>query len=131
MTKPNKKFTGIVFGIVPEFQGKGVDAYLINEAKLVIQPMHQYEEYEMQWIGEFNPKMINLAELTPTQLQSVAFFNISHVCSWSGDKMIIKPVDTWTEIDLICAEITTDEMGQTTGVTLTDAKLAALQLLAP
>ena len=62
MTKPNKKFTGIVFGIVPEFQGKGVDAYLINEAKLVIQPMHQYEEYEMQWIGEFNPKMINLAE---------------------------------------------------------------------
>lgn len=45
--------------------------------------------------------------------------------------MIIKPVDTWTEIDLICAEITTDEMGQTTGVTLTDAKLAALQLLAP
>ena len=62
MTKPNKKFTGIVFGIVPEFQGKGVDAFMINEAKLVIQPLNQYKEYEMQWIGEFNPKMINVAE---------------------------------------------------------------------
>ncbi len=62
MTRPNKKFTGLVFGIVPEFQGKGVDAFLINEAKLVIQPLHQYTEYEMQWIGEFNPKMINVAE---------------------------------------------------------------------
>jgi hypothetical protein len=61
-TKPNKKFTGLVFGIVPEFQGIGVDAFIINEAKLVIQPLHQYEEYEMQWIGEFNPKMINVAE---------------------------------------------------------------------
>jgi len=61
-TKPNKKFTGLVFGIVPEFQGKGVDSYIINEAKMVIQPLHQYKEYEMQWIGEFNPKMINVAE---------------------------------------------------------------------
>jgi hypothetical protein len=61
-TKPNRKFTGLVFGIVPEFQGKGVDAFLINEAKKVIQPMKKYTEYEMQWIGEFNPKMINVAE---------------------------------------------------------------------
>jgi len=62
MTKPNKKFTGLVFGIVPEFQGKGVDSFMINEAKLVIQPLKQYTDYEMQWIGAFNPKMINVAE---------------------------------------------------------------------
>jgi hypothetical protein len=24
---------------------------MINEAKLVVQPMNKYEEYEMQWIG--------------------------------------------------------------------------------
>ncbi len=30
-TKTNKKFTGIVFGIIPEFQGKGIDAYMIVE----------------------------------------------------------------------------------------------------
>ena len=62
MTRPNKKFTGLVFGIVPEFQGKGVDAYMINEAKMVVQKQTHYTEYEMLWIGEFNPKMINVAE---------------------------------------------------------------------
>ncbi|MBL7724822.1 MAG: hypothetical protein JNK27_11765 [Chitinophagaceae bacterium] len=61
-TKKNNRFTGLVFGVVPEFQGTGVDSYMINEAKLVVQPMQKYEEYEMQWIGEFNPKMINVAE---------------------------------------------------------------------
>jgi hypothetical protein len=61
-TKPNNKFTGLVFGIVPEFQGMGVDAYMINEAANVIQPLNLYTDYEMQWIGEFNPKMINVAE---------------------------------------------------------------------
>jgi hypothetical protein len=62
-TKPCKKFTGLVFGIVPEFQGKGIDAFLIVEAdKLVKSPEVPYTEYEMQWIGAFNPKMLNVAE---------------------------------------------------------------------
>lgn len=61
--KPNKKFTGIVFGVVPEWQGKGVDAYIIAESAKVIQhPSVSYTEYEMQWIGDFNPKMINIAQ---------------------------------------------------------------------
>ena len=53
---------GLVFGVIPEFQGKGVDAYLIVEGGEVVQRMHKYDEYEMQWIGDFNPKMINIAE---------------------------------------------------------------------
>ena len=61
-TRKNTRFTGLVFGVVPEFQGMGVDAYIINEIKFVIQPMKKYLEYEMQWIGEFNPKMINVVE---------------------------------------------------------------------
>lgn len=56
------KFVGVVFGIVPEWQGKGVDAYIIMEAAKVIQVQHLYDDYEMQWIGEFNPKMVNIAE---------------------------------------------------------------------
>ena len=61
-TKRCKKFTGLVFGIVPEFQGKGVDAYMIMEGAKIIQVQMLYDDYEMQWIGEFNPKMINVAE---------------------------------------------------------------------
>jgi hypothetical protein len=72
-TKKCPKFTGLVFGIVPEFQGKGVDSYIIIEGCKAIQGVHIvngeyrlgkliYEDYEMQWIGDFNPKMINIAE---------------------------------------------------------------------
>ena len=61
-TKKCRKFTGLVFGIVPEWQGKGVDAYIIMEGAKVIQKGPTYEDYEMQWIGDFNPKMINIAE---------------------------------------------------------------------
>jgi hypothetical protein len=58
----NKKLTGIVFGLVPEFQGKGVDAFIIVEAAKIVQPQTAYTEYEMQWVGDFNPKMINIAK---------------------------------------------------------------------
>ncbi|HEX7754277.1 MAG TPA: hypothetical protein VF421_02950, partial [Niabella sp.] len=72
-TKPCNKFVGLVFGIVPEFQGKGADAYMIIEGCKLIQNLTIkngkyligtpiYDQYEMQWIGEFNPKMINVAE---------------------------------------------------------------------
>jgi hypothetical protein len=61
--RPSKKFTGLVFGVVPEWQGKGVDAFLIGECQKHVQsPSKPYLTYEMQWIGDFNPKMINVAE---------------------------------------------------------------------
>lgn len=56
------RFVGLVFGIIPEFHGKGVDAYMIVEAAKLIQKRLKYEDFEMQWIGDFNPKMINIAE---------------------------------------------------------------------
>ncbi|RAJ74026.1 hypothetical protein CLV59_111145 [Chitinophaga dinghuensis] len=62
MTGSCKKFVGILFGIVPEWQGKGADAYLIIEGAKVIQDNSGYDDYEMQWVGDFNPKMINVAE---------------------------------------------------------------------
>lgn len=76
-TKPCNKFVGLVFGIIPEFQGKGADAYMIVEGARLIQDITIkngtyslgtpiYENYEMQWIGEFNPKMINVAEALGT-----------------------------------------------------------------
>ena len=76
-TRRNSKFVGLVFGIVPEFQGKGVDSYIIIEGAKLIQQMKIekgeyilgkpiYDKYEMQWIGEFNPKMVNVAEALGT-----------------------------------------------------------------
>ena len=62
MTGACKRFVGVVYGIVPEFQGKGTDAYMIGECAKYVQPNQRYINYEMQWIGDFNPKMVNLAK---------------------------------------------------------------------
>jgi len=73
--RKNPRFVWIVFGIVPEWQGKGIDSYIIVEAAKVIQANLQYEEYEMQWIGDFNPKMIALAEnLTPIRSRQLTTY---------------------------------------------------------
>lgn len=69
------RFLGLVFGIIPEYQGKGVDSFMIIEAAKLIQPRHKYDVYEMQWIGDFNPKMINIAEsLGTTRTRKLATY---------------------------------------------------------
>ncbi|MBL7929266.1 MAG: hypothetical protein JNL47_07315 [Bacteroidia bacterium] len=60
--KKEKKMIGFVFGIIPEHQGKGVDAYLIVEAANFMQSKMLYDDLEMQWVGDFNPKMIAVCE---------------------------------------------------------------------
>lgn len=61
--KTNRKAFGILFGVVPEHQGKGVDGAIIMKARKVLQETYnRYDEYEMNWIGDFNPKMINVVE---------------------------------------------------------------------
>lgn len=57
----NNKFTGIVFGVVPEYQGKGIDYYMIVEGAKVIQTKTRYTELELQWQGDFNPRILNIS----------------------------------------------------------------------
>lgn len=60
---PNRKAFGILFGVVPEHQGTGADGALIMEARKVFQSgTLPYTHYEMNWIGDFNPKMIQVVE---------------------------------------------------------------------
>jgi hypothetical protein len=59
-TKGFNMFTGIVFGIVPEFQGKGIEAAIFNELGKVIQPGKKYDSLLISWIGSFNEKMIHI-----------------------------------------------------------------------
>lgn len=67
--KTNKKAFGILFGIVPEHQGKGVDGGMIMAFRKVMQEEYlRYEEYEMNWIGDFNSKMIRVAEQVTPQI---------------------------------------------------------------
>ncbi len=60
-TNPTNKMVGIVMGIVPMWQGKGVDALMFAACKKVLDTSGKYNELEMQWLGDFNTKMINMA----------------------------------------------------------------------
>lgn len=58
--EPCRTMMGIVFGIVPEFQGKGIEAAIFIELGLRIQPKKTYDHILINWIGDFNDKMIHL-----------------------------------------------------------------------
>lgn len=59
----NKKAFGVLFGIVPAHQGKGVDGAIIESFRVLMQERYnRYEFYEMNWIGDFNTKMIKMCE---------------------------------------------------------------------
>lgn len=58
----NKMF-GVVFGVVPSQQGKGLTGAIVKSvANLVQTDSWRYQEFEMNWIGDFNPSMIKVAE---------------------------------------------------------------------
>ena len=54
----NRKMLGMVFGVVPQHQGKGVDGAIIHAMARVLYKDKRYETLEMTGIGDFNPKMI-------------------------------------------------------------------------
>jgi len=60
---PPNKMLGLVFGVVPEHQGKGVEsAVIIRYDKMSGKPSFPYKTIEMNWIGDFNPKMMRVCE---------------------------------------------------------------------
>lgn len=56
------RMVGIIYGVVPKFQGMGVDYFMIVEAEKVIKPLNKYKEIEMLWQGDFNPKILNISK---------------------------------------------------------------------
>lgn len=54
---------GRIFGVVPEHQGKGLEAGLVKAfEKIARKPDFHYNELQMNWIGDFNPSMIKVVE---------------------------------------------------------------------
>ena len=57
------KAFGLIFGVIPEFQGKGVEGAIVMAfGNVALQPGFPYKELELNWIGDFNPAMMKLAE---------------------------------------------------------------------
>lgn len=63
LMRTNRKAFGILFGVVPEHQAHGLDGAMVLNSRQVLQDDYKrYDEYEMNWIGDFNPKMIVVVE---------------------------------------------------------------------
>ena len=60
--KKTKRALGLIFGAVPEFQGKGITDGMISFFEDEIARGMHYTDLEMNWIGDFNPKMINMVK---------------------------------------------------------------------
>lgn len=63
IAKTNRKMMGLVFGVVPEFQRKGVMLAIVEFCRRYVQEKirGRYIDYEMNWIGDFNPKMMKIS----------------------------------------------------------------------
>ena len=46
-----------VMGVVPEFQGKGVESAIFLQLEQTMKRKSHYKEIELSWVGDFNPKM--------------------------------------------------------------------------
>lgn len=66
--KKNRKMVGLVFGIVPAWQRKGIEGFMIWEGTQHFKKTTDFIDYEMQWIGDFNPRMIKIAENLETKV---------------------------------------------------------------
>ena len=47
----------IVFGVIPQYQGLGIESGIFYHLKKVMLCKKWYNDMEMSWIGDFNPKM--------------------------------------------------------------------------
>ncbi|MCC2544844.1 hypothetical protein LJY25_00175 [Hymenobacter sp. BT175] len=58
-----RTLTGIAFGIAPAHQRKGMEMAMVLAVSKVVQDTSkvQYEDFAMNWIGDFNPKMMTVA----------------------------------------------------------------------
>lgn len=61
---------GVLFGVVPDYQGRGVESAIalqFRRAALKI-PKYPYQTMDMNWIGDFNPKMLRFVSQLGSKL---------------------------------------------------------------
>ncbi len=68
---------GLVFGVVPEWQNKGVEGAMIKYAEEYVVPLNRYHDTVLTWIGDFNQKMLKVCEnLNAEQYRTFATYRL-------------------------------------------------------
>jgi len=64
-----KKMFGVSFGVSPQWQGKNVEIALIDAfSEIAWHKSFKYNYVEMNWIGDFNPKMMHVVKNLGTNI---------------------------------------------------------------
>ncbi len=50
----------LVMGVVPKFQKSGIESAIFHHLRQELLKKDWYQEMELSWVGDFNPKMISL-----------------------------------------------------------------------
>lgn len=59
-TKRMTRAIGLLMGVIPKFQRKGIESAFILHLEDVFKEMPHYNELEFSWVGDFNPPMRKL-----------------------------------------------------------------------
>lgn len=82
---------GQLFGVIPEFQSKGVEAALIKRfCENVVENKSCYKYMEMNWVGDFNPQMVHLMTYLGTTLMKT---HITYRKLFRDDIEFVRSVD--------------------------------------
>jgi hypothetical protein len=60
----NKRMRAIILGTKEKYRQLGLESAMFIKIKEYVIPLHQYEELELSWVGDFNAKMIAIHEAT-------------------------------------------------------------------
>jgi len=61
-TRKITRAKAILMGVIPRFQGLGIESAFIYQLDAVFKSMPEYTEVEFSWVGDFNPPMRKLWE---------------------------------------------------------------------
>ncbi|MFC2089514.1 GNAT family N-acetyltransferase [Bacteroidota bacterium] len=51
---------GVLMGVIPQFQGRGIEAAIILNLQEMFKRKKHFTQIEFSWVGDFNPKMKNI-----------------------------------------------------------------------
>ena len=61
--RSNRKIFGLIFGVVPEHQKKGLEGAIVMAADEVVRHKKRWDEIELVWVGDFNLRMMRTCEI--------------------------------------------------------------------
>lgn len=57
------RILGLIFGIIPEYRGKGIEGALVMKfANIALAKGFQYKDIDLTWVGDFNPVMMRFQQ---------------------------------------------------------------------